>query len=281
MDAAEGAAAVTVAGVAMAQLSYLSRLFEQAESMLDDEDPENVTFGLAEVDAASSLARDNEETKGYWVSTIVDQSITAALDHTIALRDVVGSGHVTHAAPWTILRGVLEPAAVAVWVLNGTKRQQRQERAFRVWYHDYIERGKWERAVRDVVAAPAKAAGARASEIVAVAKSLGLRPAQVVAPFNYSDAVAHAGQAVGWKRETATARWRESAAFAHGRYWPVMRLGSPLSAERIRGGYTIAFGLNEEHHRELATLVTAVVEQALMDFAKAAAGERGDGDLAR
>jgi hypothetical protein len=178
---------------------------------------------------------------------------------------------VTHAAPWTVLRGVLEPAALAVWVLNGSTRKRRQERALRVWYHDYTERGKWKRDVDDDVVAPAKSAGARAGEIVAVAKSLDLRETQVVGPLNYADVVSHAGEAIGLKRALARARWRESSGFAHGRYWPLMRLGIPQSAERIRGGFTAALGLSEEHHRKVAELATALLARALMDYATAAA----------
>ena len=259
-------------GMAKVEMSYLLPLFELAGSMVDD-DPANVSFGLAEPDANSSLARDNEETKtkGYWVSLVVDQAITASLDHAIALRYLVGSGKVTHAAPWTVLRGVLEPAALVVWVLNGSRRKRRQERALRVWYHDYTERGKWERDVNDVVVAPAKSASARAVEIVAVAKSLNLRETQVVGPLNYADVVAHAGEVIGLERALARARWRESSGFAHGRFWPWMRLGSPHSAEVIRGGYAVAVGLAEEHHREVAALATDLLERALMDWAKAAA----------
>jgi hypothetical protein len=258
--------------MANADMSYLLPLFELAGSL---EDEATVSFGLGEPDADSSLARDNDETKtkGYWVSHVVDQAITAAVDHGIALRDLVGSGRVTHAAPWTILRGVLEPAALAVWVLNGSTRKHRQERALRVWCHDYTERGTWERDVGDVIVPPAKSGGARVSEIVAVAKSLDLRPTQVSTRLSYADIVADAGEVVGWKRGIATARWRESSGFAHGRYWPLMRLGRPQAAERIRGGFTAALGLGEEHHREVAALATALLERALTDWAKAAAPE--------
>ena len=261
-----------MAVVSKADLSYLSPLFELTSFLIDDDDPDRVTFGLAEADADSSLSRDNEGTEGYWVSIIVDQAITAALDHAIALRDLVSSGKITYSAPWTILRGVLEPAALAVWVLNGGTRQRRQERALRVWHHDYVERQKWEDEIGHVPVAPAKSGRVRAAEVITVARSLGLRGNQVAPRLGYADIVAHAGEAVGWKRGVAAGRWRESSGFAHGRYWPLMHLSHPMSAERIRGGFTVALTLGEEHHQELARLAAALLERAITDYAKAAAG---------
>lgn len=117
-------------------------LFELAGSLVD-EDEANVSFGLAEAHADSSMARDDEGTDGYWPSIIVFQSIGSALDHVIALRHLVmGSGVVTNAAPWTIVPGVVEPAALTVWILNGSRRERRQELALRVWHSDMDELGE-------------------------------------------------------------------------------------------------------------------------------------------
>lgn len=256
-----------------ADLSYLAQLFTIADSLTSEDDQEQLSFGLGEIAPDSSLAKDDEGTNGYWVSTVVTHSIGAALDHVITLRMLVKQGgSVTIAAPWTILRGVVEPAALAVWTLNGRMRQQRQERALRVWHHDMTERGKWEDDTGyKITSSRAKHGKARAVQMVEIAKSLGLRPNQVSAQLNYGDVVAEAGEVVGWDRKLARARWRESSGFAHGRTWPLLRLSEFEAAERIRGGVALTVTLAEDHHRELARLATDLVERAIDDYARAAA----------
>jgi len=46
------------------------------------------------------------------------------------------------------MRGALEPAGVALWVLSGSTRAARRTRALRALHHDYAERGKWEQEFR-------------------------------------------------------------------------------------------------------------------------------------
>jgi hypothetical protein len=134
------------------------------------------------------------------------------------------------------------------------------------------ERGKWE---KDLGRTPAqgKSGSARATEIVNLATSLRLRENQVSAKFNYGDTVADAATVIGWNRKTALARWREGSGFAHGRYWPVLHLTTPESAERMRGGCGMALAFAEDHHQELARLATGLLERAVDDYAVSAAPE--------
>lgn len=254
-------------------MTYLVPLFELARGLLsDDGNPESVaSFGLDEAAPTSRLARDDEGTQGYWVSTLAAESIGAALDHALTLSVLVERGQVvTTSAPWTLARGVVEPAATAVWVLSGSNRAERRERALRVWHHDMEERGKWE---RDLGEPPAggRSGAARATQIIKLAGWLGLRERQVAASFNLGDTVAEAGTLIGWDRKTAFARWREGSAFAHGRFWPMLHLTTPEAAERIRGGFGVLMGLAEDRHQELAQLATGLLERAVDDYTAAAA----------
>src|SRR5690242_17587431 len=110
-----------------ADMGYLVPLFKTAEGLTSDyDDPEKVSFGLGYPARDSPLATDDRTLQGYKVSTVVINSVGAALDHIIALQFLVTKGRVvTNAAPWTLLRGAVEPLALAIWVLDGGSRLMR------------------------------------------------------------------------------------------------------------------------------------------------------------
>lgn len=256
-----------------ADLVYLVPLFELTDSLTDDEDHANITYGFGERAEGSQLARDDEGMAGYYVSHAVIGGFAAALDHAITLKHVVTrAGIVTYAAPWTLLRGVLEPASVAAWILTGNTRRVRRKRALQVWHHDMTERGTWEDDIGHVAQPPAKHGKDRAKAIVDIAKRLELRPNQVTARLSHADCVANAGDAVGWPRKHARALWRECSGFAHGRTWPLGFRSSVSDVTRIRSGFSAGFGLAEEHHEKVARLTYAVLERALREYADASAG---------
>jgi hypothetical protein len=129
-----------------ADLAYLLPLFDLAGALATEDTPGEVgSFGLAEVAADSSLAHDDVGLNRFAVSHVVAQGIGAALDHALTLRSLVLEAKaVTNAAPWTLLRGTLEPASTALWILVAGNRKHRQERALRFWRYDMVQRGRWE-----------------------------------------------------------------------------------------------------------------------------------------
>jgi hypothetical protein len=173
-------------------------------------------------------------------------------------------------APWTLLRGALEPASIALWVLKGGSRPYRRERALRVWNADYTERAKWEKDRRFTPVPPAKSGNDRAAAVRGLAKdkTLGLRSQQISQQLSLSDTVADAGKYAGWKREEARARWREASGFAHGRTWPLLSLTSPVGAEVIRGGVGLALTVDEKRLGELARLTTDIWQAAIDEYGK-------------
>ncbi len=250
-----------------ADFGFLVPMFELADSLINKDEAGNSVIRLREIGADSTLSGDDADLDGMWVSKIVTDGINAALDHVVCLRSVVmGAGEVTNNAPWTLLRGVLEPASVAVWVMAGGSCTKRRERALRVWYYDFTERQKWEDDSGGKPVAPAKSGRQRAADIVSLARRHGLRENQVTASLSYGDSVAAAGKTVGWQRADATARWREAAAFAHGRTWPTLQLSSPTGAELILGGYGISMTVNEARLAELARLANDVLHFAIDEY---------------
>lgn len=124
-----------------AELGFMLPLFDLATSLLDNEDTENVTMGLGQADPMSAIARDDRDMDGFWLSGVVNTSVTACLDHVLTLRSLVlrENATITASAPWTLLRAAVESCAVGVWVMDSDHRRTRQARALRVWHYDYTE----------------------------------------------------------------------------------------------------------------------------------------------
>jgi hypothetical protein len=254
-----------------AELGFLLPLFDLATSLLDSEDADNVTMGLGQADPTSAMTRDDRDMDGFWVSGVVNTSVTACLDHVLTLRGIVlrENATITTSAPWTLLRAAIESCSVAVWVMDSRLRKTRRTRALRVWHYDYAERQKWEDD-RGLPPRPDGKTGATwAAAVLDLATGLGIEPlTRVSTDLNYADTVAAGAAAVGWNRTEARARWREASAFAHGRFWPQLALTSPTGAERIPGGYGVALTLNEEHLEPLARLAHDLLNGALIRWAE-------------
>jgi hypothetical protein len=249
-----------------ADLTFMTKLFDLAMSIADAED---YSFGFDEVAEGSPLNRDDLRLEGWWASHVIAHSLGSALDHIITFREMLNGPDptITNHAPWTLMRGVLEPASLALWIVSGKGSDGRCARALTAWHHDFKERGKWEADTGKVVAASAVGGGGMAREMLKLATSLGLDP-RPVTNFYYSQVVADAAEATGlWDRRTATARWREASAFAHGRSWPLLNLSEPTAAERIRGGYNVRMTLDEVKLAEVARLASDVLEAALDGYA--------------
>jgi hypothetical protein len=256
-----------------ADLSYMGPLFGLANSLLG-QDGDQMAFGLGQVEAGSSLGLDDRDMGGYPASHVVAHAIGAAVDHALTLQAVCESGAITNAAPWTLVRGILEPASLAVWMLKPPKRVVRQERAFRVWHADMGERGKWEADIsRRPPRRQARSAVERGTQIRELAQARGLSLKQINVHLSYADVVAEAGESVGRDRGRSTALWRECSGFAHGRTWPLLTRSSPSGVEEIPDGFALAMTFAEEFHREATELATAIFAAALDRYAAAAAAD--------
>lgn len=256
-----------------ADLGFLAPLFELASSLTDDDDVEQMALGLGHIHPDSELARDDQPLDGQWVSAVVTSGLTASIDHAVTLRDLVlrERAAITVNAPWTLLRGALEPAATALWVLTGTTHRSRRAHALRVWHHDYTERQKWEDDTATPVPPGGKSGRDRAEDVRTLAKQLGIKPTTVATSLSHADTVAAAGAAAGWSRHDARARWREASGFAHGRFWPMLKLTTPRGAEPIPGGFGVAFVGDHTRLAELARLTHDVLDTGLRRYAERAA----------
>jgi hypothetical protein len=257
-----------------ADLTFLQPLFDLANSMANPTG-EFPTFGLAEVDEHSTMGKDDAMLGGYWESIIVAHGVGAAIDHLLTVQSMLTTGAgraddvlITVSAPWTLLRGALEPLAVGLWVMDG-KRNTRLERSLRVWHYDYAQQAAYRQNLRRKPVPDDPSSDSRGT-IMDVAKTLNLRGQVIATELNYGDSVGHAGVAVGWKFRTAYARWQEASGFAHGRPWAVYNLADVSSAERIRGGYGIRATLDEARLAEFARLLLDVFNGVLDRYSERA-----------
>lgn len=85
----------------------------------------------------SQLAKDDQLVHPYQISHAATGALVSAVDHMDALRTLVEDAHVVHArAPLTLLRGSLENASVAVWLLAASNRKERIRRRLRWQWED-------------------------------------------------------------------------------------------------------------------------------------------------
>jgi len=258
--------------VTTAELGFLDPLFALADSLTSVDDQLGHSFGLGEPAPDSALARDDINLEGMWVSHVAISSMGALLDHVIQLRELMKGPEaaVTVNAPWTLMRGALESAGLALWVLSGSTRSTRRTRALRVLHHDYKERGKWEKEHRKQPEA-GQTGDDRAKQVEVLAGALDLDVAKVITDLSYGDAVGLLVALPVGSTEFAMARWREASAFAHGRTWPLLHLAMPTEVSRIRGGFALRVVLDEQHYEPLTRLTHDILERALFVYAELSA----------
>jgi hypothetical protein len=195
-------------------------------------------------EAGSSLRKDDEVTHPYQLSHAVGGALLSAVDHLDALRALVQNAHVVHArAPLTLLRAALENAAIAVWLLAPTQRDERVLRRLRLQWDDSrdgeradslmgaesrLSRDEW----RDTLEGVARARGLAEVQISAVTRQKAM----------FSSIVRTAGdEARGLTGRDALFAWMAASGIAHARLWAV--LSPVLSRVEVPGAVEGNVGL--------------------------------------
>lgn len=107
---------------------YLELLLVQIEDAFSDD--QDATKWV--VEPGSSLAGDDKKTDPYQLSHAVRSAIGSSVDHMHAVANLVREARVMHPmAPFTLIRGAIETASAAVWMLSPTERRERVTRRFR------------------------------------------------------------------------------------------------------------------------------------------------------
>lgn len=233
-----------------ADLAYLLPLFDRAATFRL---PSGDIAPMAAPSAGSSLAADDAPLQGWNASTLVRSSVTAGLAHVEALnRMITKTGVVDAFSPWTLLRGALENFATAVWLLTGADRNQRRSKALALWAQDLHNRAQHEDDTDHVITGAEEKSGMdRREEILQRGERLGI-PRTSLPRTSAGAIIFAAAEAAGLDARAVRAYWRAGSGFAHGRYWPNLRVSQARAAWPTDGGYLLAFVLDEGQHALLA-----------------------------
>ena len=214
---------------------------------------------LPEPRPRSSLATDDTPLDGWTASTLIRNSFAAGLSHVDALaRQITKVRVIDPHSPWTLLRGALENFATSTWLLAGSGRDERRTRALMLWAEDMRNRGQYETDTGHIPTGPGARTGAqRRDEIGALAATLGLHT-----PLRRPEArniIESAASEAGLNPAAVRAAWRVGSGFAHGHYWPLVRVGTPVDAVATRDGALVALVVDEEHLANLAAPVLTLM----------------------
>lgn len=181
----------------------------------------------------SSLAGDDRATDPYNISHAVFSKLVSAVDHYDALRMLIIEAHALHArAPFSLLRGALENAATAVWLLAPRGRDERILRRLRLQWADMRD---GERARELAGEKASRPLNVRKGELQTLARARGLSQVQIACvastPVAYGTIVEQACDGIGLNAKTVKLVWMIASGLAHARYWAVL---STLEREEVR-----------------------------------------------
>jgi hypothetical protein len=193
----------------------------------------------------SSLRGDDGKAHPYDLSHAVWHSLSHAVDHLGSLRALLGGAKVIHMyAPFTLVRGALENACAATWLLQPPSRNDRLTRRFRLAIADI---GNGEKA-RQLTGQPAsRTAQERIDEIHAIAARAGIDAVALKKPAGYTEIIKTVDQD-GPANSAIEASWRLCSGFAHGDLWTTLsasrRTQIPSPAEVGIGTFKIEANLS-------------------------------------
>jgi hypothetical protein len=164
----------------------------------------------------SSLRGDDDRTHPYELSHTVWRHLSNAVDHLSCLQALLGDAKVIHMyAPFTLVRGALENACGAVWLLQPARRKERLARRFRLVIGDMRHEVQAGQLMGQ--AGPQSGQG-RVDEIRAIADRAGVDGAALKGGASYTEIV----QAVdenGPPGSMILLSWKVCSGFAHGDWW--------------------------------------------------------------
>lgn len=170
----------------------------------------------------SSLHGDDDRAHPYQLSHAAWHSLSHAVDHLGCLRTLAGDAKMIHMfAPFTLVRGALENACAAVWLLEPPLRADRLTRRLRLATDD-IHNGEQAKALMGQQGPRTEAE--RHAGVAAIATMSGLDQAAAKRKASYSEIIRAVDKAdkadqAGSKYEVT---WKLCSAYAHGDFWATL-----------------------------------------------------------
>lgn len=164
----------------------------------------------------SSLRGDDDQASPYALSHAVWDALDHAVDHLTCLQALLRDARVIHRfAPYALVRGALENACRAVWLLEPPRRADRLGRRLRLAIDD-VRNGEQARDLTGQQGPRSKQE--RLDQITAIASRAGLDDASLRGKLSYTEIVrtVDAGGAAGRLIEFS---WKVCSGLTHGDSW--------------------------------------------------------------
>jgi hypothetical protein len=168
----------------------------------------------------SPLGEDDRRVDPYQTSFAVLHSISHAVDHLHMLRTGLREGGSIHMyAPYSLVRGGLENASAAVWMLFPSKRVERLARRLRFAAMD-INNGEKMKALLGAVGP--RSLDDRLDVVRKLALQAGIPEKVALKSASYREIVRVAGIDSGIGEQVAQVVWGLSSGIAHGDFWTTL-----------------------------------------------------------
>jgi len=119
-------------------------------------------------------------------------------------------------APFTLLRGAIENASTAVWVMTGSNREERVARHLR---HELTSAKKLKKVLSEAGETIAPGTHEREKNLLAIANSYGVKRSKVAKEVTATEIVRSASESAGFKSaemDLVLVYWKLCSAIAHG-----------------------------------------------------------------
>jgi hypothetical protein len=165
--------------------------------------------------ADSPLAGDDAQTHPYDLSHAVWRHLSNSVDHLSCMHAVLGKANIVPMyAPFTLVRGALENACAAVWLLQPASRRERLIRRFRLAvtdiHHEY-------QAGELMAQAEPHAKQKPIAEVIAIAERAGIGGSAVRKTVSYTEIVTAVDKDL--PGGAILVSWKTCSGFAHGDWW--------------------------------------------------------------
>lgn len=212
------------------------------------------TRDLSSDPSAYSLASDsllagdeNGMPRGVSVGAVTRAFLDSAVDNLSGALSSIKTGKIHPVATATATRGAVELAGVAMWVLTGTGRRGRQQRALRVAHDSAFNAAKFFQGLADSTSSPqnvreesSQAAAHHRStcdELSAAALRLGIKKTGVTARL---DRTAHLKDVDEARGTDFFQKWQLCSGYAHGLAWASAFFNQHLYTHEMEGGRKLA-----------------------------------------
>jgi hypothetical protein len=234
-----------------------------------------LTSRPVDIEACSALAGDDKATDPYHVSHAAWLAVGYAVDHVRAVRDLLfGAKVMATWALYSLIRGAIENAARAVWLLEPRQRDMRVLRRLRLAWNNQQMALRAAQVARDALddasdddTMEEKAEPVRA-RLASLAEARGIDPTAVLggqAKVSYSEIVRTVDEVMAAGPAVALA-WQVCSANAHGDTWAALQFVDLTEVGRLGNVGQFHVTASTGHLVPMVDVAAALIDFALFLF---------------